>query len=174
MPWQPSLAASAAGLRGHRLRSVDRRRKLLILGLAGDSHLLVHPMMTGELVVVDGARTPFAGGHPSRSMLEPMPSSTTRVVFRLDGDRALYFNDGRKFSRIRVVSGQELADDAFLARLGPEPLGDEFAHDGFRTRLARHARAPIKAVLAYASPDAARTSVHAPVLRANYTVSSGV
>ncbi len=146
--WQPSLrAAGDGGLRGRRVRRIRRRGKLLIVDLDGGRHLLVHPMMTGQLVVVDGGRTVFAGGHPSRSMLEPMPNGTTRAVFRLEGNLTLYFNDGRKFGRLQVVDDAELAADPFLARLGPEPLGRDFTLAGFRGQLARHARAPVKAVL---------------------------
>lgn len=149
--WQPSLPAARAAidrLLVHRhLIRIGRRGKLLIADLAGGAHLLVHPMMTGQLVVVDRGRTLFAGGHPSRSMLGPMPNPTTRVSFRLDGGRRLYFNDQRKFGRIRLVDDGGLESDSFLARLGPEPLEDGFTLDGFREQLARHARAPVKAVL---------------------------
>lgn len=149
--WQRSFPASPAEvderLVGRRLERIGRRGKLLIVDLEGGSHLLVHLMMTGQLVVVGHGNTLFAGGHPTRSMLEQMPNSTTRVVFGLDGDRTLYFNDQRKFGRIRLVDDDGLRSDPFLARLGPEPLGDDFTLDGFRAQLARHARAPVKAVL---------------------------
>lgn len=149
--WAGSLTAAPKDVDrlvvGHRIVEVRRRGKLLIVDLDSAAHLLVHPMMTGQLVVVDDGRTLFAGGHPSRSMLEAMPNRTTRVVFRLDGGRVLYFNDGRKFGRIRLVDDVRLESDPFLVRLGPEPLGDGFTLRGFRSQLARHARAPIKAVL---------------------------
>jgi len=146
--WQPTLRGWRNGeLVGHRLTGVGRRGKLLVSDLEGGEHLLVHPMMTGQLVVVDDGRTLFAGGHPTRDMLGPMPIPTTRVVFRLDGDRTLYFNDQRKFGRIRLVDDAGLAADPFLARLGPEPLEPGFTRAAFRAQLARHRRAPVKAVL---------------------------
>jgi formamidopyrimidine-DNA glycosylase len=139
--------ATIADVVGRRVTGIGRRGKLLIVDLADGMHMLVHPMMTGQLVLVEDGRTLFAGGHPSRSMLEPMPNPTTRVVFRLDGGRTLFFNDQRKFGRIRLVDDAELAADPFLARLGPEPLDGGFTLAGFRKQLARHARAPVKAVL---------------------------
>jgi formamidopyrimidine-DNA glycosylase len=147
-----SPAVPAARLKravqGGRLTAVARRGKVLIVELDSGAHLLVHPMMTGQFVVTGNGRTLFTGGHPSRSMLGPMPNQTTRIVFRLSGGRALYFNDARKFGRIRLLdSGAPLSADQFLARLGPEPLGDEFTLAGFRSQLERHRRAPIKAVL---------------------------
>ena len=132
---------------GHRFAGFARRGKLLIIDLDSDAHLLVHLMMTGQLVVTEDGRTLFAGGHPSRSMLAPMPNMTTRVVFRLSGGRWLFFNDGRKFGRIKLLDSAALQADPFLARLGPEPLGDSFTLAGFRSQLERHRRAPVKAVI---------------------------
>ena len=80
-------------------------------------------------------------------MLGPMPNHTTRAVFRLSGRRALFFNDGRKFGRIRLMDDRSLAADPFLTRFGPEPLEDTFSVAGFRAQLARYRRAPIKAVI---------------------------
>lgn len=148
--WPGSVSAGGDGvdrLVGHTVHRVGRRGKLLLVELDHEIRLLVHLMMTGQLVVVDDGRTLFAGGHPSRSMLGPMPNATTRVVFHLGGTRQLFFNDGRKFGRLRVAPAGPPAADSFLARLGPEPLGDAFTLAGFRSQLARHARAPVKAVL---------------------------
>ena len=128
---------------GHRLAAVARRGKVLIIDLDSDAHLWVHLMMTGQLVVTERGRTLFAGGHPSRSMLAPMPNMTTRVVFGLSGGRWLFFNDGRKFGRIKLLDSAVLQADPFLARLGPEPLGDSFTLAGFRSQLERHRRAPV-------------------------------
>jgi formamidopyrimidine-DNA glycosylase len=132
---------------GRRLRRIDRRGKVLIVSLGPAGYMLVHPMMTGQFVVTEGDRILFAGGHPSRSMLEPMPNQTTRVIFRLGGRRTLHFNDGRKFGRIRLAGPGGLESDPFLGRLGPEPLSDAFTVGGFRAQLERHRRAPIKAVI---------------------------
>ncbi len=148
--WQPSFNVPPnvlASLGGKRLRAVRRRGKVLIVDLDHGMHLLVHPMMTGQLVVVEHAVTVFAGGHPSRSMLESMPNATTRVVLALSADTAIYFNDQRKFGSIRLLDTAMLRTDPFLTRLGPEPLSKTFTTDGFALRLAAHPRAPIKAVL---------------------------
>ncbi|HLI32614.1 MAG TPA: bifunctional DNA-formamidopyrimidine glycosylase/DNA-(apurinic or apyrimidinic site) lyase [Solirubrobacteraceae bacterium] len=142
----PSRAVGGL-LVGHRIDRVRRRGKLLIVDLDSRAHLLIHLMMTGQLVVVEGGRTLFAGGHPSRSLLEPMPNQTTRALLRLDGDLLLYFNDPRKLGRIRLVGSSALATDPFLCTLGPEPLEDAFTLAGYRAQLLRHARAPVKAVI---------------------------
>lgn len=148
--WRPSVDAAdnaISRLRNKMIIAVRRRGKALVLDLDGGMHLLLHPMMTGRLVVAEQAVTVFAGGHPSRSMLDAMPNATTRVVLSLSEDTVVFFNDQRKFGWIRILDTAALRGDPFLARLGPEPLGDTFTVDGFREQLAAHPRAPIKAVL---------------------------
>jgi formamidopyrimidine-DNA glycosylase len=149
--WAKSLNASAWVVDdvvvGHRIIDIRRRGKVLILDLDNGYYLLLHPRMTGQLVVTEHGSTRFAGGHPSRSMLAPMPNVTTRVIVRLSGGTVLFVNDQRKFARIMLVDTSALLADPFLARLGPEPLSDDFSVMGFREQLMRHPRAPIKSVI---------------------------
>jgi len=146
--WPASLRGPIeGGLVGRHLIGIRRRGKLLVGDLSDGGHVLVHLMMTGQLVVVEDGRILFAGGHPTRSMLGPMPNRTTRVILELTGGRVLYFNDQRKFGRLWLVDDAGLAADPFLARLGPEPLEPAFTLSAFRAQLRRHARAPVKAVL---------------------------
>lgn len=139
---------------GHQVSRVARRGKVLILFLresgsgAGETgSLLIHPKMTGQLVLTSGGVTVFAGGHPTPSMLGPMPNATTRAVFRLGPACCLYYNDARRFGWIRLAGPDPCRTDPFLARLGPDPLGEEFTPAVLRQALARHPRAPVKAVL---------------------------
>ncbi|MDQ2795691.1 MAG: bifunctional DNA-formamidopyrimidine glycosylase/DNA-(apurinic or apyrimidinic site) lyase [Actinomycetota bacterium] len=136
-----------AQVSGYRVISVRRRGKVLILDLDDEQHLLIHPKMTGQLVIVVHGTTVFVGGHPSRAMLGPMPNATTRVTFSFSADTLLYFNDQRKFGWIRLVDTASLAEEEFLSRLGPEPLSVAFTRHGLRERLTRHPRALIKAVI---------------------------
>lgn len=150
-----------AGLAGTTINAVRRRGKLLVLDLNGGMHLLLHPMMTGQMVVVECGATAFAGGHPTRSMLGTMPDRTTRLVFSLTGNTGVFFNDQRKFGWIRLVDTAALQVDPFLARLGPEPLSVAFTVDGFRERLAAHRRAAIKPVLLDQSTVAGLGNIYA-------------
>jgi formamidopyrimidine-DNA glycosylase len=133
----------------HQISRVARCGKVLILFLrepgkgSGDSgSLLIHPKMTGQLVLtLDGATT-FAGGHPTPSMLRPMPNPTIRAVFRLGPACCLYYDDARRFGWIRPAGPDPCRTDPFLARLGPDPLGADFTPAAMRQALARHPRAP--------------------------------
>lgn len=132
---------------GHRITGVRRRGKVLLFDLDTGYHLMLHPRMTGQLVVTQGGSTVFAGGHPSPRMLQPMPNLTTRAVVRLDDATVLYFNDQRRFGGIRLLDTPRLDADAFLTHLGPEPDSEQFTVEHLSGQLKRHARAPIKAVL---------------------------
>jgi len=139
---------------GHEISRVARRGKVLILFLrepgsgAGESGSLpIHPKMNGQLVLTSDAATVFAGGHPTPSMLRPMPNATTRAVFRLGLACCLYYNDARRFGWIRPAGPDPGRTDPFLRRLGPDPLGGNFTPAALQQALARHPRAPVKAVL---------------------------
>ena len=113
---------------GHQISRVARRGKVLILflrepgsGAAESGGLLIHPKMTGQLVLTSDGATVFAGGHPTPSMLRPMPNAGGRP--------------------------RPVPDRPFPRRLGPEPLGDGFTTAALQQALARHPRAPVKAVL---------------------------
>jgi formamidopyrimidine-DNA glycosylase len=162
--WRPSFDAPRTAidrLTGHRLSAIRRRGKALIMDLDDDMHLLLHPMMTGQLVVAEHGETVFAGGHPSRSMLGMMPNGTTRLILRLSEDTDVFFNDQRKFGWIRLLDTEGLGRDRFLARLGPEPLGDAFTVAGLRERLAAHPVATIKSVLLDQSTVAGLGNIYA-------------
>jgi formamidopyrimidine-DNA glycosylase len=149
--WRPTFDVDPDRIQtlvvGNRIVGVRRRGKVVLIDLDGEQHLLLHPKMSGQLVVAEHGTSVFAGGHPSRAMLGPMPNATTRVVFTLSADTVLYFNDARKFGWIRLVDTSSLASEEFLARLGPEPLSDAFTPRSLRERLAHHQRASIKAII---------------------------
>jgi formamidopyrimidine-DNA glycosylase len=68
----------------------------------------------------------------------------TRVRLLLGDGRQLAYSDPRKFGRLMLLRGEELAE-AFAA-LGPEPLDPAFTPEALAARLANRPRA-IKALL---------------------------
>jgi formamidopyrimidine-DNA glycosylase len=99
----------------------------MLLGLASGATLIVHLRMTGHLQVEPAITA---------------PDKHTHVLFDLDSGEHLRYRDSRKFGRIWLV------DDVapVLARLGPEPLSDDFTPAGLGQRLAGR-QAAIKALL---------------------------
>lgn len=141
-PAPPDLVETIVA--GVKIRSLDRRAKVLMIHLDNDYSLLFHLKMTGQLVLQKSDGERFAGGHPTESMKNPLPDRSTKVIFDfVSGDR-LFFNDFRKFGWIKLVETAEIPNDSLVKRLGPEPMSDDFTLEGFQMQLDRHKRAPIK------------------------------
>lgn len=132
---------------GARVTAVTRYGKVLEVRLDNEQALLFHLKMTGQMVLVraDGER--LAGGHPSESMAAELPDKSTRVVFELEGGDRVFFNDQRRFGWIKVVAADEVAADALVGKLGPEVTDEGFTVAYLGSALARHGRAPVKAVI---------------------------
>jgi len=91
----------------------------------------IHLGMTGELRVEPADWRPERHG---------------ALVLWLEGD-ALVFNDPRQFGRVRAWRGARGERPPWLRELPPEVTGTGFTVALLRGYLARHARAPLKAVL---------------------------
>ena len=129
---------------GAKIRKLDRRAKVLLIHLDNDYTLMIHLKMTGQMVLQKSDGERFAGGHPTDSMKNPLPDRSSKVIFDFESGDKLFFNDFRKFGWIKLVQTDEIPLDALVARLGPEPLSDDFTLKSFQFQLNRHKRAPIK------------------------------
>lgn len=163
--WERSFAV-AADRRAHLLtgavvKHMARRGKVLMMELSNDHTLLFHLKMTGQMVLVKADGERYAGGHPSESMRAGLPDASTRVVFEFESGDRLFFNDQRKFGWIKLVRASEVGLDALVARLGPEVLSGEFTLAYLQQQLARHARAPVKAVILDQSTAAGIGNIYA-------------
>ncbi len=91
---------------GRQVLGLARRAKYFDLQVTG-AHLVIHLRMSGDLRLVPA---------------DQVPAVHDRLSLDLSGDMKLVFNDARKFGRAWF-----LPDPASLfARLGPEPLGEDF------------------------------------------------
>lgn len=105
----PVAAELTDELPGRCIESVSRRAKYLLLA-AGDRHLMLHLGMSGRLRVLP-ADTP-AGKHDHLDIV-------------MDNGQALRLNDPRRFGAALWITSDP-AKHELLARLGPEPLGEDF------------------------------------------------
>ncbi len=95
-------------LQGQPIHSVDRRAKYLLIN-TGNGTAILHLGMTGSVFIVD--RDTPAGIHD-------------HLDIELDSGKTLRFRDPRRFGSFHW-SKEPLAHP-LLAKLGPEPLGDNF------------------------------------------------
>jgi len=127
-----SREALTDGLLNTRIQSAGRIGKYLLLPLDSGNVLMVHLRMSGQLLLAP------AGA--------PRPAHT-HVVMGLDGDEELWFVDPRTFGEVVVYDPANVeAELPEVARLGIDPLSEEFTRAALAARLSGRKRA-MKALL---------------------------
>lgn len=126
---QPSAGEFAERLRAVRITGVRRRAKHLIVELDSGEYLVFQLKIGGQLLLVPPVEE---------------PATAVMLVLHLDGDRRLFLRDETRFSRARLLDGEELEER--LSTLGPEPFGEEFGLEYLREAIGSR-RAQIKPLL---------------------------
>ena len=145
----PSPLEFAESLRGVRFERLERRGKLLIFQLP-PWVLLVHLGMTGQITFRDPARadTPFER-HPQtglqRTLQHPIDQHT-HVSLHFGDGCALLYRDIRKFGKWRLIHRDNPRLQSELARVGTDPLTDDWKLEPFIQAVTRSDRA-IKAII---------------------------
>jgi formamidopyrimidine-DNA glycosylase len=109
---------------GRHILGVGRRAKWVLLQLDAGWIMAIHLRMSGNLLVC---------------ATHDLPSVHVHLALQLDNGRQIFFDDQRKFGRVRLL------DDEGMARLdeahGPEPLDEQFTAAAlFRILSKRQAR----------------------------------
>jgi formamidopyrimidine-DNA glycosylase len=105
----PIAKGLESALRNQTVRRVDRRAKYLLIALDGGT-LIVHLGMSGSLRMLAAAQP-------------PRPHDHWDIV--LDSGAALRFHDPRRFGSL-IWTRKDPRLHPLLAKLAPEPLGEEF------------------------------------------------
>lgn len=119
-------------LTGRTVETVERRAKFLVVRIAGGDVLLWHLGMSGRVVIHETAPPP----HDKHDHIE----------FGTGDGMTIRFNDARRFGFMDLVAAERLAVHPMLAKLGPEPLSDDFSAVVLAQRL-RGRNTPVKAAL---------------------------
>ncbi|MGH7241222.1 MAG: bifunctional DNA-formamidopyrimidine glycosylase/DNA-(apurinic or apyrimidinic site) lyase [Candidatus Saccharimonadales bacterium] len=131
---------------GAKIMNVERRAKVLLVELSSKYSLVIHLKMTGQLVY-RSKTVDFGAGHPSDSLVSPLPDKSTRVTLTFTDKSKLFFNDQRKFGWVRLMPTVEIPLLDFFQKVGPEPLAADFSWQLMRERLLRRKNTNIKAAL---------------------------
>ena len=129
----------AERLTGQRVLALRRRSKYLLADLSGGETLLVHLGMSGRMLVSGAMLGAFHHDHPA-------PQKHDHVVLDMGQGARITFNDPRRFGAIDLMTAGAEGTHPLLAKLGPEPLGNDFNEDHLASRLAGR-RVPIKQAL---------------------------
>ena len=126
-------------IKGCSLSGVSRRGKFILIELERSAGILpakraqraqrliliVHLRMTGKFLYLN----------PD----DELPKHS-HAIFYLDNDRRLVFRDQRQFGVMKLISTSELSQTKGISELAPEPFGDEFSFDYFKSVLKRSRR----------------------------------
>ncbi|WP_440875258.1 bifunctional DNA-formamidopyrimidine glycosylase/DNA-(apurinic or apyrimidinic site) lyase [Thalassotalea sp. PLHSN55] len=114
---------------GQTVESVERRSKYLLLRLQTGT-LLIHLGMSGTIRVID--KNTAVAKHDHFDLV-------------LENNKALRLNDPRRFGAV-LFFPEHIDEQGLLAKLGPEPLTDEFNAD-YLFAKAKNRKVPIKTFL---------------------------
>jgi len=134
-------------LLGATISNFRRRAKVLIIDLSTDYSLIIHLKMSGQLVAIEPDGKRVGGGHPTKSLVQKLPDSTTRTIFYFKSGQRLFYNDQRKFGWLKLIPTIKVEDDKLIQKLGPEPFDDDFTADYLEERLSRRTIAIKSALL---------------------------
>lgn len=106
---------------GAKVIEIRRFGKGLIIDLDNKKSLAIHIKLTGQIIY----RDPKTANVPvSPQKVKTLPNNATRIIFKLDRDAVLYFNDLRKFAWVRVIDTDKVMEISFFKNMGPEPFKD--------------------------------------------------
>jgi len=131
----------AARLTGRRVDALERRAKYLLARLDDGNVWITHLGMTGRWSILGAKRQPGDFYYA-----EPPDPTHTHVVIETEAGARLEFNDPRRFGYMDLIAEAALEAHPWFARMGPEPLGNEF-HMGYLKRAFAGKKTSVKAAL---------------------------
>jgi len=128
---------------GGKVTGTRRFGKVSVIDLDNGYSILTHVKMTG-LYIYRGPNL-INPSKLSTKVIGGIPGPHTLVIFNLDHNGKLYYNDVRRFGWIRIEKTEDVAKEKFIVKLGPEPLKD-LTLEIFKSILSKSSR-PIKIIL---------------------------
>lgn len=106
---------------GAKVVNIRRFGKGLVIDLSNKYSIAIHIKLTGQLIYRDGKTSKIT---LSKKVGDKIPNQFTHIIFKLDKDAFLYYNDKRRFGWIRVVKTDDIIKMPFFKNMGPEPFKD--------------------------------------------------
>jgi formamidopyrimidine-DNA glycosylase len=140
--------------------AVRRFGKGLVIDLDNEYSMAIHIKMTGQLIYQKVPRVSQVSHVVQLSnKVGELPGKATHVIFYLDRDAVLYYNDVRQFGWIKIVKTNEVGELPFFKNLGPEMLKD-MSYEKF-AKLLGNTKGPIKSLLMEQSKIAGVGNIYA-------------
>ncbi len=114
----------AQRLAGRRVLALTRRAKYILAHLNAGEVLAMHLGMTGRFSIATpaDAQAVQLGEYVYEHGADQRHD---HVVFRMRGGASIVYNDARRFGYMTLIPETHLAQDAFFANLGVEPLSND-------------------------------------------------
>lgn len=103
-----------------KILDIRRFGKVSVIDLANGYSILTHVKLTGQYIY----RGPNLK-NPSKlssKVIGGIPGPHTLVIFNLDKEGELFYNDVRRFGWIRIEKTVDVEKEKFIVKLGPEPF----------------------------------------------------
>ena len=133
----------AARLTGRRVGALERRAKYLLIALDGEETLLAHLGMSGRMLIETPADRAGLGDYVHGA---DAGGKHDHVILVMEGGARVVFNDARRFGAMDLWPSADLGAHPWLAKLGPEPLSNEFSPASLAAAFAGK-RTPLKSAL---------------------------
>ncbi len=131
-------------LRGHKIISLTRRAKYILINFANDQSLIVHLGMSGRMVIDDGSSKVQKHDHVifiTNKGDDRRPASlrerSPHGINAASEQKSLHikFNDPRRFGMMDMVATAKTSNHKLLKHLGPEPLDASFTGEALFAKL---------------------------------------
>ncbi len=126
-------------LAGKKIKSIKRRSKFLIFEIDESYLMLVHLGMTGKFFFIDQNKEKFKTSFYYLLNYQK-DQKHNRVIFLLNKNRKLIYNDVRKFGFIKLYELNRTTSISHLNNLGPEPFEKKWNFKYFKTYIANRKR----------------------------------
>ena len=130
-------------LKGKKIKKIERRSKFLIFEISSNLIMLIHLGMTGKFFFINRDKKKF-----KTSFYYNLDKNEKhdRIIFYLQNNQKLIYNDVRKFGFIKLYKSKEYKDISHLKNLGPEPLDKKYNLQYFKNYI-KGRKLPIKNIL---------------------------
>lgn len=129
----------AERMTGTKVTRLGRRSKYILAELSSGETLLWHLGMSGRVLISGAVQGSFHHDHPSLEKHD-------HVIFDMGNGARVTFNDARRFGAMDLAPTAEVETHPWLAKLGPEPLGNAFSEETLIKGFAGR-KTPVKSAL---------------------------
>lgn len=124
--YQKAFRGEVANIEQSKIENVRRFGKALVIDLDNGYSIVIHIKMTGQLIYRGPNLPHVAQGSAglSKKVIGGIPGKHTHIIFNLDRNGALFYNDVRKFGWVHVHKADDIENHEFIGKLGKEFLND--------------------------------------------------